>query len=118
MSIADIPERRFFHTAFGHGVRAARVEAAAGWRIDRVRHVAAEDDALAILLDVRVRLRHSGQQGLRVGMQRIAEQLVLRRDLHDLAEVHDDDAVADMANDGQIVRDEQVGELVLLLDIH
>ena len=108
MPIADIPKRRLFHTAFGYGVRATRVETATGRWIDRIGHIAAEDDALAVLLDVRVRLGHRRQQGLRVGMQRIVEELGLRRDLHDLAEIHDDDAVADVPDHCKIVRDEQV----------
>ena len=56
-----------------HGVGAARVEVAAGRRVDRARHVARQDHALAA---ARARLgdRHGRQQRLGVGMQRHLEQ--------------------------------------------
>ena len=44
------------------------------------------------------------------GCSGASEQLVGRRDLHDLAEVHHRDPVGDVADDGEVVRDEQVGE--------
>ena len=47
------------------------------------------------------------QQALRVRVSRIREQLVRRRDLDDPAQVHHRHAVADVANDGHVVRDEQ-----------
>ena len=40
-----------------------------------------------------------------------------RRDLDDRAQVHHGDAVGDVADDGEVVRDEQVGERELLLQL-
>ena len=48
-------------------------------------------------------------------MARIAEQLVGRRGLHDLAEIHYGDAVGDVLHDREIVADEDVGEPEALL---
>ena len=42
--------------------------------------------------------------------------LVPRPDLDDLAEVHDRDPVGDVADDGEVVRDEQVGEAEVVLE--
>jgi hypothetical protein len=54
--------------------RAAGVEVAARRRADRARHVALQHDALA--LDRRVGDRHRRQQGLGVGVQRVAVQVL------------------------------------------
>ena len=51
------------------------------------------------------------------GMQRPREELVRRRDLDDPAEVHDGNAVGDVADDGEVVGDEDVGEVELLLQL-
>ena len=48
-------------------------------------------------------------------MARVAEQLVGRRGLHDLAEIHYGDAVGDVLHDREIVADEDVGETEALL---
>ena len=58
------------------GVGAARVEVAAGRRVDRARHVALQDHALAALAPG-LRHRHGGQQRLGVGVQRRLEQASL-----------------------------------------
>ena len=48
---------------------------------------------------VRVRDRDRAQQRRRVRMDRLGVELLGRRDLHQLAEVHDDDPVRDVADD-------------------
>ena len=50
-------------------------------------------------------------------MQRILVQLVAARQLHQLAQVHHRDAIADVADDGEVVGDEEVGEAELLLQV-
>ena len=47
----------------------------------------------------------------------IAEQLLGRRRLDDLAEIHDGDAVGDVLHHGEIVADEDVGEAKALLQL-
>ena len=54
---------------------------------------------------------------LGVGMQRHLEQALLVGHLDDAAEIHDGDAVADVLDHGEVVGDEQVGELELLLQV-
>ena len=92
--------------------RAAGVEGAARWRIDRARHVAFDQRLQASC--VWDRDRHRGQQRLRIGMPRVGEKLALLGDLDDPAEIHHRDAVADMRDDREIVRDEQIGKAVLV----
>ena len=48
-------------------------------------------------------------------MQRIVVELRRGRDLDDRAEVHHCDPIGDVADDGQVVRDEEVREVELLL---
>ena len=36
--------------------------------------------------------------------------------LHDLAQVHDEDAVAEVFNDQQVMRDEQIGQAQIVLE--
>ena len=48
-------------------------------------------------------------------MERVVVELVGRRDLDDRAEVHDRDPVGDVADDREVVRDEEVREVELLL---
>ena len=111
------PRRSDRSAADIHHVRAARVEVAARRRVDRARHVAAEDDPLAPLLDHRVRNRHGGEQRLGVRVQRLIVEIVAGRHLHDLAEVHHGDAVGDVLDDREVVGDEQVGQSELILQV-
>src|SRR5215470_3384207 len=51
-----------------------------------------------------------GEEGLRVGMLRAAENLMRRPVLDDRAVLHDRDQIADLGRDPQIVGDEDDGE--------
>src|SRR5262249_45716889 len=46
----DLGERRRFHSAARHGMRAARVKLATGWRLERARYFAGQHDFLAALV--------------------------------------------------------------------
>ena len=96
---------------------AARVEHAARGRVHGAGHVAGEDDPLALPLHLRVRHGHRGQERLRVRVERVLVELVAIGQLHHPAQVHDADAVADVADDGEVVGDEQVGETEALLQV-
>ena len=61
--------------------------------------------------------RERVHQALGVGVQRIVEELPRRRHLHDLAGVHDGDAVGELDQQRQIVGDEQDREPELLLQL-
>ena len=64
-----------------------------------------------------VRDRDSGEKRLRVRHYRLAIQIFRRRQLHDLAQVHNSDPVGDVLDDGKVVSDEHVGEIVVALEI-
>src|SRR5712692_3678186 len=94
---------------------ASWMEAAAGWRIHRARHLAGQLDALRLVLGIDGRNRREQRAG--VGMVRAAVNLIARCDLDYFAEIHDCHAITDVLDDPQIVRDEQVGEFQLLLQV-
>src|SRR5215469_17808337 len=68
---------------------AAWVEMAARRRMDRVRHLALEDDALALHFGVGD--RHRREEGLGIGVERGRVELARCRDLDDAAQIHDRD---------------------------
>src|SRR5215471_18714061 len=115
-----VPWRNFFQDllvlrAARHADGTARVEAAAGRRLDGAGDVALEEDALA--LHRRVGDGHRGEKRLRVGMLRVVVELLARGDLHDLAQVHHGYARGDVLDHGEIVSDEEVRQVELLLEI-
>ena len=61
--------------------------------------------------------RNRREQRQRVRVERVVVQVVGRRDLDDLAEVHHRDPVGDMPDDGQVVGDEEVGGAEFLLEV-
>src|SRR5262249_40746708 len=73
---------------------AARMEHAAGRRIRGRGYVAAQHDAA--LLHRRVRDRDGREQRLRVRHQGLAVEVDGRRELDNLAEIHDGDAIGDV----------------------
>ncbi len=95
-------------------MRAARMEGAAAGRVQGVRHLALHRRArTAAHVDVGDRI----QQHARVRVPRPREQLGLVRQLDQPAQVHDADLVADMTHHRQVVRDEQVGQALLALQV-
>ena len=61
--------------------------------------------------------RDRREQRDRVRVERVVVEVVGGRELHDLAEVHDRDPVGDVPDDRQVVRDEEVGELEVALQL-
>ena len=96
-------------------VFAARMELAAGRRIDGAGNIALENLDLAI--GVKVRRRNGVHQRLSVGVLGIVEQLLRVGQLDDIAQIHNADAVGDIFDDRQIVRDEQVRQILLVLQV-
>ena len=111
----DLAERRRGLAADRLGVAAAWVEVAAGRRRGRAGDVAGEDDGL--VLGVRVRLRHRREQRLGVGVPRAPVEVAGVGELDDLSHVHDRDAVGDVLDDAQVVRDEDDTEVQLALQL-
>ena len=62
-------------------------------------------------------LRDGIQQETGIGVQRLAVQRLLGGDLAHVSKEHHADPVSDKVDDGQVVTDEQVGQMVLLLQI-
>ena len=71
-----------------------------------------------LALAYRVGDRHGGEEGDRVRVLRGREDLVRVGDLDELAAVHHGDAVADVADRREVVRDEEVGEVEPPLQVH
>lgn len=88
---------------------AACVKRAARRRTRRARCLALEDDPAAAALRWWIGEWDRADQRLGIGVERPAEQRVARCDLHDSAEIHHRDAVAEVAHHRQIVADEQIG---------
>ncbi len=115
MAGPDLAKRRRLLAADRLGIRAARVEAAAGRRVHRRGHVAAQ--VLHAAAPARIRLGDRGEQGARIGVARRGEERALRRRLDDLAEIHHRHTVCHVAHHRQVVRDEQVGQAEALLQV-
>ena len=94
--------------------RAAGVEHAARRRVGVAGDLALEPDALALLA---VRLRDRRQQRLGVGVVRRAEHRLGVAELHQPPEVEHGDAVGEVAHDAEVVRDEQVGDALVGLQL-
>ena len=99
------------------GLRASRVEVAAGRRVDRRGHVTGEDDPLAPVGEVRVRDRGRGQQRGGVGVAGMGVKLRCVGEFDDPPQVHDRDPVTDVLDHRQVVGDEHVGEAELALEV-
>ncbi len=115
MGGGDFAEGRGLGAAAVHGHRTAGVKRTAGRRMDRGRHIAGQHDALA--LGIRVHFRYGGYERLGVGMLRLADEGLGFGQFHDFAEVHDHHAAADVLDHGEIVRNEQIGDAALLLEV-
>src|SRR5215470_1292192 len=108
-------ERRRLGPAHLDRVRAAGMEVAARRRRRGIRHLARQHDALAAR--PRIRLGHRGQERRRVRVLGRGEDLLGLAELDDAADVHHRDTVTDVADDAQVVRDEEIGQSELLLQV-
>ena len=69
-----------------------------------------QDDPLAAVLLVGIGNRDRRKQRLGVGVRRMRVDPLGGPDLHDPPEVHDRDAVADVAHDRKVMGDEEAGQ--------
>ena len=60
---------------------------------------------------------HSREQGLRIGMLRIVVDIVNWAQLDDFAQIHHSDAIADMPHHAEVMRDEEIGQVQLVLQL-
>ena len=115
MSRAIGDEFRHFDAAALDHKGTAGMEAAARGRIERARHLALQDHAGALGL----RLGHGDrrQQRAAIGMTGRGEQRLGVRGLDDGAEIHHRDAVGDVLDHREVVRDENIGKPEPLLQV-
>jgi hypothetical protein len=99
------------------GERAARSVAAARLRVDHDGRLGRSRLARPSARELGVGLQDGREQRLRVGMAGRVVDRIPAADLDDTARIHDPDPVRDMADDREIMRDEQVGEAELALQI-
>src|SRR4029450_11331101 len=103
---SDLFQYRRLLPADGLRVLAPRMEMTTRRRIGRVRYFALEDDPIGA--KARIRYGDRRQEGLGVGMLRRREQFLGGRGLHDPADVHHRDALADVLDHTQVVSDEEI----------
>src|SRR5882672_4745629 len=96
-------------------VRAARMEVAARRRRGGIRHLTLQHDAPRAR--ARIGLGHRGEERRRVGMLGRREELLGLAELDDAPDVHDGHAIADVPDNAQVVRDEQIGQPELFLQV-
>ena len=82
------------------GMRAAGVERATTWWVERRRWISGQQDAFAGALTVGIGHRHRAAERLGVRVLRVLEYFRRRADLDDAAEVHHGDAIGDVFDDG------------------
>ena len=116
MAVPVIHERRLQRPADLGRVPAPGMEAAGCRRCDRAGWIAAKRDTMACSL-TGVDDGHRREERLRVRVDGPRLELVRRRQLHDLAEVHHGDPVGDVADDGEVVGDEEVRQPELALEV-
>ena len=99
------PMIRFYLSEFRHNLRAVvnshrapGVEHAATGRVQRTGYLSGQYDALSLGVDDRVGYGHCRQEGLGVGMQRIAVDFVPVGNFHHLAQIHHRYPVANVAH--------------------
>jgi len=113
MGIAELEERRLLLEVDLHGVLVAGREGVALGRIDHVgRHAGNAHQLLGGL-----QVRHGSQQGTGIGMGGREEDLLRSALLHDLAGIHDVDAVGHVGHHAHVVGDEDNGQVPLPLDL-
>jgi len=109
-------ESGFLARAYCLRFEASAPECAAAWRLKWVGQVPFQDDALAAAA-ARIWMGNGRQERLRVRVRRSVEYLLALTDLDDLSQIHHRDMVRDMANDGKVMRNEQIGESQFLLQL-
>ena len=91
------------------------MERAARRNVRGARQVALDEHVL--FLDRRIGNGHGGEQGLSVGMQWVAVEVLVGSNFHKRTQIHDADAIGNHLDDGKVVGDEQIRQVVLLLNI-
>ena len=67
---------------------------------------------------IRIRYRNRAEQCFRIWVERIAENLLFLSVLHQIAKIHNADGVRDMLDNREIVRNKQICQSEIPLQIH
>src|SRR3990172_1303099 len=111
MSVAEIGCFRHDPVTGIEAVDTAGVKTAAGRYLRRAGDISLEQDVL--LFHQGIGNRDVGKERFGVGMGRVFVNLFSRRDLDDLAEIHDSNAIREMSHEIEVVRDEQERKIQL-----
>ncbi len=95
---------------------AARVEAAAAGDVRGRRYLARDLEVAQEIGAAGLGLADRGDEGLRIGVEGMVDDLVLTADLHDPAEVHDRDPIGEEAGSRDVVGDIDERQLHVRLD--
>ena len=90
------------------------MEFASGRRLNRARNISFKDDSF-LSQTIRIGGRNGREKCHSIGMTRIRKDLVSFGNFNQVSEVHNADSVGNIANNGKVVRNEQICESVLLL---
>src|SRR4030042_373081 len=115
MLVPDVYERWLDDLAYVDRQGASSVEPAPRRRVRRARDAAWEDDPVP--LEVRIGNWYHRQECLRVRVDRLLEERLLRGVFSYLAEVHHRDSVAHVLDGAEVVRYEQVCQSEVPLEL-
>ena len=97
--------------------RAAGMETASARRIARGRQITLKDDTVGVVALARVKRRGSGKQRFRIRMCEMIEDLFLGTHLDDFTKIHDTDRIGDELDDGKVMRDEEICQSEVFLQV-
>src|SRR5262245_16481482 len=105
MPMSDLLPQRLLGLTLRHGLRTAGVEAATSGRIQGTWHITAEEDAGPC--DTGPGGGHRREQSLCVGVQGIGKEFIRSSPLDNFPQIHHEHAGTDIADDAEIVGNEQ-----------
>ena len=91
------------------------MELAALRRINRTGNIALQNDQFAVIIHISGRNR--AQQSLSIGVQRMVKQLLGFCLLYHVAQIHNTDTIGNITDNGKIVSNKQVGQVLLFLQV-
>ena len=115
MSLVFQGECRGYSVADFHSVGASWMEGTSRRRVDRAGDIVRK--GLIPTFVMRIGDRHRRKQRPCVGMERVRKECICISKFHYLTQVHYRDSIADMANNAQVVADEEVGQSEIFLKI-
>ena len=115
MPVSVVLELRFDRFTNFHTLTATGVELTTGRRVNGAGNIPAQNNT--VHLHIGVGNGYGGEQRFRVRMHRILENILRRTVLHHTAQIHNPDIIGNMFNDGQVVRNKDIGQAHFLLQI-